>query len=293
MIFPPLGFPIAAFSSVNLAAPGPIGATTPGAGSFTTLSNTGPQTTTVTGNTALWNSTGYSLTGSDATGMVNLLGFWNTSGVPTAFNLSITDTASGNASNLFNFQYTNGSTNFVRFQRLTSTTNMFAIGGTGASLRVFEGAEANPRSCLDSSGLRLGSNIFLRWTSASSNALGTIDVGIFRNAAGVLEIDDGTNAAAYRDLKLRKLLVDATMTAGGTTGAQTINKAAGSVNFAAAATSLVVTNSLVTTSSIILAIVDSAQAVNVQKVLAAAGSFTIYLNTTAPAETVVKFVVIN
>ncbi len=278
----------------NPAVPGAIGGTTPAAGSFTTLSNTGLHTTTIGAvNTGVWTSSGYSLTGSNATTMVNLAGTWNTSGVATGINLAITDTASGNASNLFNFQYTNGSTNFVRFQRLTSTTNMFAIGGTGSSLRVFEAAESNPRSCLDSSGLRLGSNIFVRWTSSSSNALGTIDVGIFRNAAGVLEIDDGTNAAAYRDLKLRKLLVDATMTAAGTTGAQTINKGAGSVNFAAGATSLVVTNSLVTTASIVLAMVDAGSAVHVQRVVTAAGSFTINLNTTAGAEVAVKWVVLN
>lgn len=285
--------PVAFPSKTDLTAPGPIGGTTPAAGSFTTLSNNGLQTTALgAANGGAWLVSGYSLTGSDASKMIDLAGTWNTSGVPTALNLNITDTASGNLSNLFNFQY--GTTPaFVRFQKLTGSTCTLSIGGTGSSLRLFEAAEANPRSCLDSSGLRLGSNIFVRWTSGSSNALGTVDVGIFRNAAGVLEIDDGTNAAAYRDLKLRKLLVDATMTAGGTTGAQTINKGAGSVNFAAGNTSLVVTNSLVTTSSIILAMVDAGSAVNVQRVVAAAGSFTIYLNTTAGAEVAVKWVVIN
>src|SRR5262249_10655984 len=48
------------------------------------------------------------------------------------------------------------------------------------------------------------------------------------------------------------LALNKTVTAGGTTGAQTINKPAGSVNLAAGATNLVVTDSLVTTSSIIL-----------------------------------------
>lgn len=285
--------PVAFPSKTDLTAPGPIGGTTPGSIAATTLSNSGLHTTALgAANAGAWIVSGYSLNSSDASKMIDLSGTWNTSGVPTALNLNITDTASGNLSNLFNFQY--GTTPaFVRFQKLTGSTCTLSIGGTGSSLRLFEAAEANPRSCLDSSGLRLGSNIFVRWTSGSSNALGTVDVGIFRNAAGVLEIDDGTNAAAYRDLKLRKLLVDATMTAGGTTGAQTINKGAGSVNFAAGNTSLVVTNSLVTTSSIILAMVDAGSAVNVQRVVAAAGSFTIYLNTTAGAEVAVKWVVIN
>ena len=52
---------------------------------------------------------------------------------------------------------------------------------------------------------------------------------------------------------LDSLAIDKTITAAATTGAQTINKAAGSVNFAAAASSLVVTNSLVNTKSVIIA----------------------------------------
>lgn len=87
---------------------------------------------------------------------------------------------------------------------------------------------------------------------------------------------------------------DVTVTAGGTTGAQTINKPVGTVNFAASATSLVVTNNLVTTSSIIIATVrtndttmDSVQAVP------AAGSFTLYPNAAPTAETSVGFLVLN
>jgi hypothetical protein len=92
-----------------------------------------------------------------------------------------------------------------------------------------------------------------------------------------------------------KVLFDATNTATGTTGAQTINKASGSVNFAAGATSLVVTNSFVTTSSIIIPVVQTndANAFSV-RVVPAAGSFTIFLVGTAPAaETKVGFIVFN
>lgn len=90
------------------------------------------------------------------------------------------------------------------------------------------------------------------------------------------------------------IVVDKTITAPGTTGAQTINKTAGSVNFAAAAASLVVTNSLVTTSSIILATVGTNDATmrSVQAV-AAAGSFTLFANAAATAETRVNFLVLN
>ena len=90
------------------------------------------------------------------------------------------------------------------------------------------------------------------------------------------------------------IAVDKTITASGTTGAQTINKTAGSVNFAIAATSLVVTNSLVATSSVIMATVASNDTTmkSVQAV-AAAGSFTLYGNAAATAETRVNFLVLN
>lgn len=84
-----------------------------------------------------------------------------------------------------------------------------------------------------------------------------------------------------------------TITASGTTGAQTINKSAGTVNAAAAATSIVVTNSLVTANSLVFCQIrtDDATAV-IKSVVPAAGSFTI--NLTAPtAETSIGFMVVN
>ena len=90
------------------------------------------------------------------------------------------------------------------------------------------------------------------------------------------------------------VVLDKTITAGGTTGAQTINKTSGRVNFAAAAASLVVTNSLVTANSIIICTVGSNDTTmkSVQAV-AAAGSFTLYPNATPTAETKVNFLVTN
>ena len=85
-----------------------------------------------------------------------------------------------------------------------------------------------------------------------------------------------------------------TVTAAGTTGAQTISKNAGTVNFAAAATSLVVTNTLVTANSIIICTVGTNDTtMKSASAVAAAGSFTIYGNAAATAETRVNFIVIN
>lgn len=90
------------------------------------------------------------------------------------------------------------------------------------------------------------------------------------------------------------LIVPKTVTAGGTTGAQTINKTAGTVNFAAAATSLVVTNSFVDTNSIIIATVGTDDiTMKSVAVVAGAGSFTLYANAAATAETRVNWFVVN
>jgi hypothetical protein len=85
-----------------------------------------------------------------------------------------------------------------------------------------------------------------------------------------------------------------TITAGGTTGAQTINKPSGSVNFAAAATSIVVTNSLCTTSSVILvSMATNDTTANGLRVVAGSGSFTIYMLVAPTAETRVNFLLTN
>lgn len=87
---------------------------------------------------------------------------------------------------------------------------------------------------------------------------------------------------------------DKTITAGGTTGAQTINKIAGTVNFAPGATSLVVTNSLVTSTSHVICTVRTNDGTALLKnVVPASGSFTITLNAAATSETSVGFFVIN
>ena len=110
----------------------------------------------------------------------------------------------------------------------------------------------------------------------------------------VLEIISNANAKIFGFTNAGSFVLTKTITAGGTTGAQTIDKASGSVNFAAAATSLVVTNSLCTTSSVIHCTIatNDATAANV-KAVAAAGSFTIYLTTAPTAETRVNFLLTN
>ena len=92
-----------------------------------------------------------------------------------------------------------------------------------------------------------------------------------------------------------KINFDATNTAAGTTGAQTINKPTGTVNFAAGTSQLVLTNSLITSNSLVFCNVrtNDATAVSCRVTDAAAGSATIRLNANATAETSVAFWVTN
>lgn len=65
---------------------------------------TGKQTITqATANAGIIGSTGYSLTGANASNMLDYAGTWNTSGAPTGLKLRITNTASDAASLLFDF----------------------------------------------------------------------------------------------------------------------------------------------------------------------------------------------
>jgi len=90
------------------------------------------------------------------------------------------------------------------------------------------------------------------------------------------------------------LKVPTTITAPATTGNQTIDKMSGTVNFAAAATSLTVTNSLVTANSIVLAVIRTDDSTAILKnVVPSAGSFVINMDAAPSDETSVGFIVIN
>lgn len=85
-----------------------------------------------------------------------------------------------------------------------------------------------------------------------------------------------------------------TITPAGTTTQQTINQTSGSVNFAPGETSQVVANSLVGTSSVIIATVATNDStLKSVQVVASAGSFTIYANAPATTESRINFIVTN
>lgn len=134
--------------------------------------------------------------------------------------------------------------------------------------------------------------------SAGSNVYGTLRIvgssSLLWNTDNVGDIG-ASGASRPRNLYLGgSLTAPKTVTAAGTTGNQTINKMSGSVNFAAAATSLTVTCNLVTTSSIIICTVGTNDStMKSVAVVAGSGSFVIYANAAPTAETRVNFLITN
>jgi len=107
-------------------------------------------------------------------------------------------------------------------------------------------------------------------------------------------VQNSTPDDIYKIENNGKITYWATNTAAGTTAPQTIDKPSGTINFAAADVTKVVTNALCTTSSIVFATVRTADATAyIKNVVPGAGSFTIELGAAATAETSVGFFIIN
>jgi hypothetical protein len=79
-----------------------IGGTTPAAITGTLIAGKALTLSGVAANTQMLSATGGSHTGSDATTDWNFATTWNTSGSPTAFQISVTETAQGASANLLN-----------------------------------------------------------------------------------------------------------------------------------------------------------------------------------------------
>lgn len=162
-----------------------------------------------------------------------------------------------------------------------------AVAITGGTLKVDDGMVGTPSIAFASApttGLYLGS-AFLRFAVGGANSVVVTGTSIAAGTDGAIDLGLSTN-------HWKRLYMDSTNT--GTVGAVTINKAAGRVNIAAAGTSVVVTNSLVTAASKVFVVISTADATAVLKnVVPAAGSFTITLNAATTAQTSLDFFVVN
>jgi len=132
--------------------------------------------TKTTANAPAISSTGYSLTGSNATSLVDLAGTWNTSGTPTAIKLNVTETSTPNsASFLLDLQRGGVSQFSVRRDGTTIAKGTF---DTSANLNV-------------------AGNAFL-YGSSSYLAFGTTYDAILRgDAANTLAQRNAANAQTF------------------------------------------------------------------------------------------------
>jgi hypothetical protein len=121
---------LATVSQFKVTKAGAVTAT----GLLTAVGATLTATATITPavNTNALTVTGYSLTGSDASSLVSFAGTWNTSGVPTAILLNITNTASDAASLLFDLQMS--SVSQFKVSKAGAVTALGLLTAVGATL---------------------------------------------------------------------------------------------------------------------------------------------------------------
>ena len=106
--------------------------------------------------------------------------------------------------------------------------------------------------------------------------------------------DIGASSFIVRSVYAAQHRTDLTITAAATTGDRTINKAAGTVNIAAAGTSVTVTSNLVTANSLVFAVIRTNDSTaTIKNVVPGAGSFVITLTAAATAEVSIGFYVVN
>lgn len=147
-----------------------------------------------TANASVLTSSGHSLTGSNATGMIDLAGTWNTTGTPTAVKLNITDTASNASSLLLDLQV-GGSSKFkvdkAGSLRLNGDSQDTVWRRSDVGMLIFHGQSSNSTGIGAGGynpGVNLGSLCSVRWTNDSPAA--SADLILKRSAAAVLQMGD-------------------------------------------------------------------------------------------------------
>ncbi len=158
-------------SSFDPHSPGPLGDVTPSTGAFTTLSATpGNNATGLT-------VTGGSITGAGTTPFVSIAGTWNTTGQVNAFDINITDTASGGSSTLLRIRR-NGGDVFRIFNDSTAQINGFF---TADKLTTFDFQFVNGTF------LKSGGDGFIRLTDFTQADFNMLQFGLTTNAAPALK----------------------------------------------------------------------------------------------------------
>jgi len=202
---------------------------------------------------------------------------------------------------LFHSELSDAVTNAIVFPlRLTHTTSGTAAAGSGAGLE-FEAESAGGTN-------RVAGTIENPYTTATNAAevsdlvfrtmrAGTLTESLRSLGNGTLRIGTLSGTAskigAFTSGNIATV-VTPTITTAGTTGDRTINELAGTVNIAAAGTTVTVTNSLVTANSLVFCTLRTNDTTaTVKNVVPTAGSFTINLGAAATGEVSIGFFVVN
>jgi hypothetical protein len=193
-------------SSITVNGKGLITAASSGAAGAILGANTFTALQTITqasANAGILASTGYSLTGSDATGMVNLAGTLNTTGNPIALNIALTNTASGATTKFASFKAgAAGATEVfsvdkegVLYLNSPSVSGLGTIGAT--SYLQFQIGGVNKMDLRGTTtSLSLTSDYRLVWSNSTTNPVSTQDLFVGRGAAATLRLGAATGSGA-------------------------------------------------------------------------------------------------
>ncbi len=210
----------------------------------------------------------------------------------------LTSLANGTAASPSLF-FTNSTTTGV----YRSAANVFGIATAGVENTLFSAAVNSQRSAgYTFQNVAADAQFALGFTP--STTVGTFTLGdcattpttCFKLTQSTDTISYGTGTATVSDqTALHDYQLQRTVTAGGTTGAQTISKPAGTLNVAAGQASIVLTNTLITTSTIPFVVLRTADTTCtfVKSAVPTANTLTITLNAACNAETSVGFIVYN
>lgn len=199
------------------------------------------------------------------------------------FNMSTIQTHATGALTLQRDMRVRGSTH--AFAGASTLTDAAAFSVDGAPIAGTNASITNS-SAFHSPGVAVGSGV--------TNSYGinvTANTGATNNYIMSLTGSAGEVMNVRTDGKIRLL---ATNTTGGTTGDQTINRPSGTVNIAAAGTSITVTNSLCTTSSLVFGEVRTNDTTaKIKNIVPGSGSFVVTMDAAVTAETSIGFLIIN
>lgn len=169
-----------------------------------------------TANEGILASTGYSLTGSNASNMIDLAGTLNTSGNPVALKIALTNTASGATTKFASFLAgASGTTEVFSVAKSGTITTAgdliipaFGLVTAGVSgqlyfgsgdFRIYANGVSNVNVGISSLKLTVDSGSYFGWTAGSGDAYNAGDVQLYRDgAAGILAQRNSTNAQTLR-----------------------------------------------------------------------------------------------